>query len=220
MLDIRINQIGNEGGAAIAEALKVNRSLMTLYLGENGIDEEGAVKIAEALTINDSLTTLDLTDNQISDEGAAIIAEALKVNSSLTTVDLSLNKIGEKGIIAISNALKTPGCSLTILGLSCTNISKVAGEALIKALTINTRIQKLKVGIDMMNPDQWERIQAILRPREASGKLTKAARPVATEEAGAAAALFQPPSPSARRFEQEQLTEHSQQQQAAPDLGM
>ena len=52
MLYMSNNNIGVEGAKAIAEALKVNKSITELYLWNNNIGDEGAKAIAEALKVN------------------------------------------------------------------------------------------------------------------------------------------------------------------------
>ena len=74
------------------EFLKVNSTLTTLNLRGNLIDVEGAVVIAEALKLNVSLISLDLCSNRI-EAGALAIAEALKVNSALTSLQICENNI-------------------------------------------------------------------------------------------------------------------------------
>jgi hypothetical protein len=106
------NEIGAAGAQAIAEALKVKASLTELSLGLNQIGAAGAQAIAEALKVNASLTKLDLNSNEIGAAGAQVIAEALKVNASLTALDLSNNHIGDAGAQAIAEALKV-NASLT-----------------------------------------------------------------------------------------------------------
>ena len=54
------NKIGDEGGKAIGEALKVNTSLTKIELYNNNIGDEGAKAIGEALKVNTSLTEIDL----------------------------------------------------------------------------------------------------------------------------------------------------------------
>ena len=91
---------------AIAEALKVNTVLTTLYLSNNSIGDEGSKAIAEALKDNTVLTTLHLVKNSIGDDGAKAIVEALKVNTFLTTLDLGDNQTGDDQAKAISEALR------------------------------------------------------------------------------------------------------------------
>ena len=54
-LNLYRNEIGNEGAAAIGDALKVNGSLTSLNVGYNMIPDDGATAIAEALKLNGSL---------------------------------------------------------------------------------------------------------------------------------------------------------------------
>ena len=78
-----------------------------LNLADNRwIGVEGSKAIAEALKVNPVLTTLFLTENQIGAEGAKAIAEALKVNAVLTKLDLVLNNLGEAGKKAVRDAVK------------------------------------------------------------------------------------------------------------------
>ena len=90
------NNIGDQGAIAIAEALKFNAVMETLYLGSNKIGDLGATAIAGALQVNAVLKTLYLTDNKIGDAGAAAIADALRVNGVLTALNQALNLHGNK----------------------------------------------------------------------------------------------------------------------------
>ena len=83
-LDLGWNNIGDEGAAALAGALKTNTALTTPYLWHNNIGDEGAAALAGALKTNTALTTLELWHNNIGDEGAAALAGALKTNTALT----------------------------------------------------------------------------------------------------------------------------------------
>ena len=107
-LNLWNNNIGHEGAAALAGALKTNTTLTTLNLLENNIGHEGAAALAGALKTNAALTTLILSwNNNIGDEGAAALAGALKTNTALTTLGLEWNNIGDEGAAALAGALKT-----------------------------------------------------------------------------------------------------------------
>ena len=68
------NDIGAEGAAALADALKENTTLTALYLNGNDIGAEGAAALVDALKENTTLTTLlYLNGNDIDDEGAAAV---------------------------------------------------------------------------------------------------------------------------------------------------
>jgi NLR family CARD domain-containing protein 3 len=54
------NVLGNQGVSVIAEALKVNTTLISQHLWWNCLKTEGASAITEALKVNTSLKLLDL----------------------------------------------------------------------------------------------------------------------------------------------------------------
>ncbi|CAF1596356.1 unnamed protein product, partial [Didymodactylos carnosus] len=95
-----------EDTMAIAEALKINKTLTELWISQNNISDQGAMAIAEALKINKTLTELWIYENNISYQGAMAIAEALKINKTLTELWISQNNISDQGAMAIAEALK------------------------------------------------------------------------------------------------------------------
>ncbi|KAF9284662.1 hypothetical protein BGZ74_001675, partial [Mortierella antarctica] len=72
------NSIGENGTQALAEALKTNSALTTLYLENNSIGEIGTQTLAEALKTNSTLTTLYLEQNSIGDKIAKALTETFK----------------------------------------------------------------------------------------------------------------------------------------------
>ena len=69
-IDFINSNIGEVGGKAIGEGLKVNTSLTSISLNYNNVGEEGAKAIAEGLKLNTSLSEINLYSNKIGDEGA------------------------------------------------------------------------------------------------------------------------------------------------------
>ena len=55
---MRFNEIGDQGAAAIGEALKVNGALTKLFLDWNDIGDDGAKALASSLEVNGALTEL------------------------------------------------------------------------------------------------------------------------------------------------------------------
>eukprot|EP00808_Paulinella_micropora_P015526 g42684.t1 len=92
-----------------AKGLQVNNSIRSINLRANDIGDEGATAIGLALQVNTSLATLILYNNKIGDAGATAIAKALQVNKALVEFDIRGNKIGPAA--AIANMLKTCCCS-------------------------------------------------------------------------------------------------------------
>jgi Ran GTPase-activating protein (RanGAP) involved in mRNA processing and transport len=120
-----INLFGNgmkeEGGTAIAAALKSNRCLKTLK--SNFLGPGGAQVMAEALQVNSTLTDLQMPSNGIDAAGGVAIAKALEFNAVLTSLDLSSNNLTNRGrdmsgILAIAEALKSGMAVLKSLNLS------------------------------------------------------------------------------------------------------
>ena len=101
---------------AIADALKVNSSLISLNLQKNSIQNEGAIAIAHGLKVNFSLTSLNLSSNSVQQEGAIAIAKALQMNITLTLLDLGENQIHQVGATSIAKALTY---NPTLLDLGC-----------------------------------------------------------------------------------------------------
>ena len=68
--------------------MKSKTALQTLDLRYNNIGDEGARATADGVKSNTALQTLDLYGNRIGDEGAKAIADALKSNTVLRTLSL------------------------------------------------------------------------------------------------------------------------------------
>ncbi|KJE97751.1 hypothetical protein, variant [Capsaspora owczarzaki ATCC 30864] len=161
-LNLGWNQIGSDGAQEIAEALKVNTTLTKLYLESNEIANAGALAIAEALKVNRTLTELYLRDTRIGGAGAQAIAEALRVNTKLTLLDLEVNQIGDTGAQAIADALKV-NTTLTSLTLQGNCIGNVGVQAIDEARNVNDTIE---VSID----GQMHPLSFSLLPRSASAE--------------------------------------------------
>ncbi|KJE95579.1 hypothetical protein CAOG_06019 [Capsaspora owczarzaki ATCC 30864] len=141
-LNLNVNLIGDAGAQAIAEALKVNTTLTVLFLGGTQIGDIGALAIAEALKVNTTLTALSLGNNQIGDAGAQAFAEALKANTMLTELTLDWNQIGDAGAQAFAEALKA-NTTLTQLQLDFNQIGEVGMQAIAEALQVNKTLTLL-----------------------------------------------------------------------------
>ncbi|CAF1133145.1 unnamed protein product, partial [Didymodactylos carnosus] len=72
-LDLDSTQLSDRVGQALAEALKVNKTLTQLDLGFNQISDRGGE--AEALKVDNTLTQLDLPGNEISARGGEVLGD-------------------------------------------------------------------------------------------------------------------------------------------------
>ncbi|XP_015777167.1 PREDICTED: protein NLRC3-like isoform X3 [Acropora digitifera] len=136
------NSFGDDGANSVAQALKVNASFSSLYLGFNSTKAEGANSLAQALTVNTSLSSLDLGHNSICNEGANSLAQALTVNTSLSSLDLGHNSICNEGANSLAQAL-TVNTSLSSLDLGHNSICNEGANSLAQALTVNTSLSSL-----------------------------------------------------------------------------
>jgi Ran GTPase-activating protein (RanGAP) involved in mRNA processing and transport len=134
-LNLSENRILDEGAAALANALIVNRSLQWLNVSECEIGASGASALFNALARQEFLTDLDLGHNNICLEGAKALANALMVNTALRTVDLFMTKIDDAGSCTIANALKSNRTVMHLnLGANC--IESMGAKALAQALAV------------------------------------------------------------------------------------
>ncbi|GKT25964.1 hypothetical protein ADUPG1_013199 [Aduncisulcus paluster] len=119
-LHLEHNGIGPEGAQFLAEAIKYNVSLKKLSLGYNQIQEEGGIAIANALVPSDhsqrklgkipgrkkastvNIVTLDLANNNLQDKGAKALGKMLKSNTSLKVLrlwDTSMSFLAGKSLL-------------------------------------------------------------------------------------------------------------------------
>ncbi|CAI9740169.1 LRR and PYD domains-containing 2-like isoform X4 [Octopus vulgaris] len=138
VLDVRLNNIGNEGATMIGNALEQNSTLRQLNLSSTGMDGAGCKRICDALKHNVALEDLDFSFVEIDDEGCVHIAEMLRqnkalkklrlrsssitwsgckflfsslvCNTTLTDLDMSRNFIGNEGVDIISQHLAKESC--------------------------------------------------------------------------------------------------------------
>ena len=97
--------LGDAAKARIRDAPLVSGVIVDLNLRTADLDSTGAVTIAEVLRGNEVLKTLWLSGNNIGDEGAVAIADALRVNAVLKSIDLRYNELGDEGKGAIRDAV-------------------------------------------------------------------------------------------------------------------
>ncbi len=166
-LDISLNKIREEGARAIGEALKENTTLTELSLSDNFIGSAGVVSIAEALKENSTLTTLDLWNNGVGDIGFHFLAGALEVNTALTCLNIGYNIATATGVQDISGALWN-NSTLTELDVRCNHFDHKGPQALEWALLENARLLTLKVDNDLEYPVIESRLLRNKRAREAA----------------------------------------------------
>ena len=84
------------GASLLGELLKVNCTLQVLVMGRNEIGDDGIAAIAEALETS-KIMKLDVSICGITVTGAILLAAALSLNQTLITLWVQLNSITVEG---------------------------------------------------------------------------------------------------------------------------
>lgn len=103
--------------------LPANSALEVLNLGWNGLGDEGMAALGEALAINTGLVELTLSSNSISGKGHVALAEGIKANTSLASVDLDHNNIGSGESGEAIREIVDSNKGLVAMGLNSCNIN-------------------------------------------------------------------------------------------------
>lgn len=101
---------------ALGNALRFNKTLVRLDLGNNTLKACTVRFILDALLDNVCLSELGLSGNFLDDEFAVDLAHVLEDNPVLYKVDISKNPIGPAGGKAILNSLLMKNETLGSLG--------------------------------------------------------------------------------------------------------
>ncbi|XP_061256984.1 NLR family CARD domain-containing protein 3 isoform X3 [Bos javanicus] len=159
---LRSNSIGPQGAKALADALKINRTLASLSLQSNRIRDDGARSMAEALATNRTLSVLQFSSNSIGDGGAKALAEALMVNQGLKSLDLQSNSISDPGVAALMGALCT-NQTLLSLNLRENSISPEGAQDLARALRTNSTLKSLDLTANLLHDQGAQAVAEAVR---------------------------------------------------------
>ncbi|XP_023234214.1 leucine-rich repeat-containing protein 45-like isoform X2 [Centruroides sculpturatus] len=117
-LSLEWNSLGkcHDSFTLFCSGLATNKTLKILDLRNNEINNEGAVALASALSKNISLQSLDVRWNQINNLGADSLLSVLKqYNKTLLNLDLSGNPDMANSILETIAAVLTNNCTLQLL---------------------------------------------------------------------------------------------------------
>lgn len=113
--DLRLMANDAESAPIIAAALASSRSLAHLSLHRSGkLGDEDSKAIASALPLCRSLLSIDLSWCSITDIGVSFLAAAIQQSASIRRVDLSNNKISADGRAALDEAVLRKGGSTSV----------------------------------------------------------------------------------------------------------
>ncbi|GIY53846.1 protein phosphatase 1 regulatory subunit 37 [Caerostris darwini] len=133
----------------LVAALKLNNSLLELYLGENKICSADGLQLGNLLRSNSTLEILDLRMNNLQDLGIChlidgLCQQAANCGECLKTLNLSSNNLTKNGMAHINRALLVSE-SLTNLDLSNNNICDEGIQYMKQGLLTNQSLQQLNL---------------------------------------------------------------------------
>eukprot|EP01114_Cavostelium_apophysatum_P019510 TRINITY_DN6310_c0_g1_i2.p1 TRINITY_DN6310_c0_g1~~TRINITY_DN6310_c0_g1_i2.p1 ORF type:complete len:939 (-),score=210.77 TRINITY_DN6310_c0_g1_i2:108-2924(-) len=132
-LNLSSNDLDQNCGTLIGQALESNTTLEILRLDNNTKLGQGGIGIAAALARNNTLQVLNLAHNKLQSDFAKVLAKSLVENKSLKELDLWANEIGVEGAAALlavigqNDTLKT--LSLVDNGISDAVLRKLTRPA-------------------------------------------------------------------------------------------
>ncbi|XP_023137199.2 leucine-rich repeat-containing protein 34 [Amphiprion ocellaris] len=107
-LDLRYNNIGDDGAGHLAELLQQqNSALRSLDLMFNDIEADGAKALASSLQTKSSLLSLRLSGNKLGNRAAMDLVSMLQVNNTLQELQLDDCDLATQSVIALSIVLKS-----------------------------------------------------------------------------------------------------------------
>lgn len=151
-VNLRDNLIDSKGGAALAAALRHNRSVTDLDLSANAIGMEGAVALSGALVHNSSLRRLNLGGCSLGDDGCQALAQSLATFPSLTSLSVYSNGLTDRGAVELAAAAGANSNALAALELRGNpGITWVGLEALIRAAEANPQLVSIQADSPRVN---------------------------------------------------------------------
>jgi hypothetical protein len=141
-LDLSDNCIRAEGGKALGRALGSNTVVTTLSLRLNRLGDQGGAFIFDRLKgTNQTLTSLNISHNQLGAETAKALSEYLRGNATLVTLDVSGNELREDGGKMLAEGVVQ---SVALRDVDVRNCGMSEGEVTCIQKHAQKRVQQLK----------------------------------------------------------------------------
>ena len=116
-VNLFVNEVGPQGGPALARALPCMPNLVQIDLQQWQLEPEGAKTLAPAVAVHPRLKSLKMYYCKLGWEGTEHIARACAHHKTLTNLDLGDNGMDEEGARHIA-AMLTTNTSITRLDLT------------------------------------------------------------------------------------------------------
>ncbi|XP_036909818.1 NACHT, LRR and PYD domains-containing protein 13 [Sturnira hondurensis] len=139
-------QLGAPSCRHLTDALLQNKSLTHLNLRKNQLGDEGVRFLCEALRQPDcTLQSLDLSECSFTVEGCRELADALEHNQNLKVLDIGRNCVRDDGGRRLCEALKRSSCALRTLGLEKCSLTSACCQPLSSVLGSSTSLVNLNL---------------------------------------------------------------------------
>eukprot|EP00163_Fabomonas_tropica_P006392 TRINITY_DN1595_c0_g1_i4.p1 TRINITY_DN1595_c0_g1~~TRINITY_DN1595_c0_g1_i4.p1 ORF type:complete len:608 (+),score=82.55 TRINITY_DN1595_c0_g1_i4:147-1970(+) len=103
----------------LMNALKQNKKVVNLQLGDNGTGDGMAIAVADCIRTNQSLQVIRLSFNEITDTGAQALLDALPQNSSVNSLPLDGNHISDSLLAKLESLVDSKrGSRIPILSVT------------------------------------------------------------------------------------------------------
>ena len=169
-INLENNQIGAEGGKALAEGIAVSKSLTSIDLCGNEIGPEGATALGPAIAVSKSLTSIDVGFNSITGDGAQQLATVVldKLNleifcsiplkelraDSLSELNLNQKGVGVPGALILAHFISVSK-SLTEINLLNNDLGPEGAKALGPAISVSKSLTLIDLRGN--NSARWRR---------------------------------------------------------------
>jgi Ran GTPase-activating protein (RanGAP) involved in mRNA processing and transport len=156
------NEVDEGGGKALAQALRVNKTMTRLEMSRNLMGQHAGKAIGKALKVHDSnLQTMIFRGCNLGPKGAESISLALEDNMRLTILDLEKNGFGEAGMKSLAMALES-NTSITSINLAENKLGPEGGKMVAAALVMNSTLTSINIRGNAIGPAAGEQIAAEL----------------------------------------------------------
>jgi len=141
-LDLCKQDLGPEGAALVARALRDNHVITSLLLGADHLGDDGATAIAHLVAANETVSTIFLACNVVGERGARSVATGIGSRKTTRALWMKRNPIGEGGTLALAAALGEAR-ALRTLDVAQTGLAGKSARALGVAIASHPSLERL-----------------------------------------------------------------------------
>ncbi|KAL4001436.1 chloride channel 3/4/5 [Sarotherodon galilaeus] len=151
----QVQRLSDDDILALCKCLRHNECVTGLDLRYNNIKNEGVEHLAKLLQEKSSLSCLDLMFNDIQANGAQVLASSLQGNGTLLSLRLSGNKIGRGGGLELASMLQE-NCTLQELEVADCDLDTSSIIALVIMLKKNKALCSVDISRPLLFSHQEE----------------------------------------------------------------